>query len=132
MILVIDDSPEDVFFHRRMIHRIDRDAVVKDFAYAEDALDFIADIAPTLINLILLDINLPRISGFQFLDHYADLCVDDCTPKIYVMSGSIDPKDREAATASPQVAAYLPKPLQYDVMQEVIRNARLPGVLQRT
>lgn len=132
MILVIDDSPEDVFFHRRMIQKIDPDAGVKDFAYAEDALDFIAEIAPKSISLILLDINLPRISGFQFLERYADLCIGGHKPKIYVMSGSIDPNDRVAAVTSPQVTAYLPKPLRYDVMQEIIRNARLRGMAEPT
>lgn len=125
MILVIDDSPEDLFFHRRMIRKIDPKIEVKEFAYAEDALEFIADLESPVIKLILLDINLPRINGFEFLRRYDDLQAGfRDSPEIYVMSGSIDPQDRDTATSLDSVNGYLPKPLKFDVLRDIILSVQ--------
>lgn len=129
MILVIDDSPEDVFFHRRMIRKIDPGAEITDFAYAEEALNFISSSQGVLITLILLDINLPRIDGFEFLRRYDALRARLYrSPAIYVMSGSIDPNDRAHATTLASVDGYLPKPLREEVLQDVLTIAGRLGV----
>jgi len=124
VILVIDDSPEDLFFHRRMIRKIDPGADITDFSYAEDALNYIASSQGGLITLILLDINLPRIDGFEFLRRYDGLRAGLYrTPAIYVMSGSIDPNDREHAIRLSVVDGYLAKPLREEVLQDVLVTA---------
>jgi len=129
VILLIDDSPEDVFFHRRMILKIDPGAVITDFAYAEEALNYITSNQGGLITLILLDSNLPRINGFEFLDRYQEFRAGlSCSPAIYVMSGSIDPNDREHATNLSLVDGYLEKPLREDILRDVLTTAGRLGV----
>ncbi|MEM7057915.1 MAG: response regulator [Pseudomonadota bacterium] len=127
MILVIDDSPEDLFFHRRLIRKIDPGAAITEFTYAEQALDFIENLRNGLITLILLDINLPRIDGFEFLRRYDTMRQLNGAPKIYVMSGSIDPNDRAAATALASVDGYLSKPLRLAALQKVLWTAGQSG-----
>lgn len=127
MILVIDDSPEDLFFHRRMIRKIDPGAEIMDFSYAEDALNYIGSSQDGFITLILLDINLPRIDGFEFLLRYETLHAEcQRSPAIYVMSGSIDPNDRQHANRLSMVNGYLAKPLREGVLRDVLCAADRP------
>lgn len=124
MILVIDDSPEDQFFHQRLIRKIDADVEIKEFTYAEEALEFVSIYRGVRISLILLDINLPRMNGFEFLRRFESIRDGLIgVPLIYVMSGSIDPNDALAARCMDQVEEYLAKPLRLETLREVLSKA---------
>lgn len=68
-----------------------------------------------LPHLILLDINMPKISAWQFLDEYRQIDTDRRNEmNIFLCSGSDHHTDKTKATQYPEVHGMLSKPLGFD------------------
>src|SRR5690554_6238204 len=91
LIVLIDDDPINNLINKRLISKLDLSPNVVDFLEAEKALKFIAE--DSIRNtLILLDINMPVMNGWDFLNHYGDL-EKKRNDKIVMLSSSIDHQD---------------------------------------
>jgi CheY-like chemotaxis protein len=87
-------------------------AQVLSFETAIAALDFLATPEADAVDAILLDINMPEMSGFEFLDAYETLHDDRPAPAVIVMlSSSPHPADQARAMAHRCVRGYLVKPI---------------------
>jgi CheY-like chemotaxis protein len=126
--LLVDDSEDDNFFHERAIVRSglpSRTTVCRD---GIEAMRFLQNCAETqgradLPSVIFLDINMPRMTGWEFLMEYENLPVEMQEKTIVVMlSASMDPLDRARALDSPLVAEFLSKPLTADKMRDIAVN----------
>jgi len=85
------------------------------FTNGEQALHFIVenlDNAGELPDMILLDMNMPVMDGFAFMEEYAKL-VPKISKKIIVIiiSSSINPLDIERARSIPGITDYMSKPI---------------------
>ncbi|MBK9525604.1 MAG: response regulator [Bacteroidetes bacterium] len=70
--------------------------------------------------ILLLDINMPTMTGWDFLEKYEEL--DQRVKEqisIYILSSSVDPRDKEKADNNKYVKGYLEKPLQVDVIKKI-------------
>ncbi|MFW2375301.1 MAG: response regulator [Cellulophaga baltica] len=82
----------------------------------ELALEYLAKEQP---NLIFLDVNMPVMDGFEFLDstevqnQYSDI-------PIVLLTSSSRPKDKEMASKYSNVIEYLEKPLNYEKMKKIL------------
>ncbi|MEO6849458.1 MAG: response regulator [Mucilaginibacter sp.] len=78
--------------------------------------------APTVL---FLDINMPMMSGWDFLDVYKDFS-DNIHKRftIYILSSSVDHRDEERAINNPLVAGFLSKPLDADYFKQMLDNAK--------
>ena len=64
-------------------------------------------------DFIFLDLNMPEMNGWEFLDAIAEsAALPKRFPKIYILSSSLDPADRERAETHQFVAGFLSKPLE--------------------
>ena len=113
--LLIDDNDIDNFINERMITTsgFGKTVVVKNSA--QGALDHLASISAKGENLpqvIFLDLNMPVMDGFAFLDEYEKF-TDDLKSycKIIVLSSSISPEDINRASTNPYVLRFINKPL---------------------
>ncbi len=62
--------------------------------------------------IILLDINLPVKSGWDFLDEMKNIpCHFTHLPKVFITSSSDHPRDVEKAKSYPEIIEFLPKPM---------------------
>jgi CheY-like chemotaxis protein len=97
---------------------------VETFSNAEIALEFIRsnyeDPTDDVVTLILLDINMPIMSGWEFLDSFDDF--SDTIKKqfrIYLLSSSVDDRDKEKAKQNKNVIDYLSKPLSKEMVKRI-------------
>ena len=96
------------------------------FPNGEEAINYITENqnnVEALPNLILLDIDMPIMDGFQFLKAYQAL-EDKISKKIaiYMVSSSVDPEDIEKAKSYTSVIDYLSKPLKSEQLKTIIEK----------
>jgi two-component system chemotaxis response regulator CheY len=125
-IALIDDDEIFQFITTRLIERANLAKELKQFYNGDTALHYLNDHAENeedLPDIILLDINMPVIDGWMFLDAFKTL--ENKLKKIitiYMVSSSIAPEDISRAKANPLVKDYLVKPVSMETLHDVLKN----------
>ncbi|GAB2630654.1 response regulator [Belliella aquatica] len=109
-IILIDDDPINNLINKRLISKMDIADQVEEFLEAEKALNRIQNLAETEKTLILLDINMPVMNGWDFLNAYLKE-FKDRGDRIIMLSSSIDFQDRQKAKQFTCVEGFIEKPL---------------------
>ena len=111
-IWMIDDSTIDLMIYARIIKRSGLVEKTVQFSFAQEALDRLGEIETDKPDAVLLDINMPVIDGFTFLERAVETHGPDFTKILLVMlTTSISKQDRLRARSFPVVKGYLLKPL---------------------
>ena len=122
-VMLIDDSDDDNMIHEIAIRKAGFAKSVVVYQYAEDALDFLATIDREAIDIIFVDINMPRMNGFEFLDLYAELPPErQARCLLFMVSTSLNPKNKQRAEDHGAVTAFIGKPLTVDALEEVVTD----------
>lgn len=119
-ILLIDDDRADNLFHRIVIDETGITERVDVFEMADTALRHLQSNTEP-VDLILLDLNLPRMDGFDFLDAYAQRVIPQRARAIVVLTNSLSPKDINRASAYPDVLACINKPLTPEFLHSLLQ-----------
>lgn len=109
-IILIDDDPINNLINKRLISKMDIADQVEEFLEAEKALNRIQNLADTENTLILLDINMPVMNGWDFLNAYLEE-FKGRNDRIIMLSSSIDFQDRQKAKQFTCVEGFIEKPL---------------------
>lgn len=125
-IMLIDDDPNDNYFHQREINKVISDITIDEKSSGLDALEYLRsnkDNRQMLPDLIFLDINMPGIDGWEFLEEYKKIEIDIKNGVIIIMlSTSGNPDDILKATTYSSVSDYITKPLTKEIMESIIRR----------
>lgn len=111
-VIMIDDNEDDLLFTRIVFERSGCDVNLRQFIYAQEALEFFRSASLPEPALVLLDINMPGMGGFDFLEAYEALPADKRQAVVIVMlTSSIDDRDRSRAMGFSTVKGFVSKPL---------------------
>lgn len=139
-LIVIDDDEVDRYLVRRTARKWDRSVVVDEIGSAREALDrFTAD--PTgepdgceEPPVILLDINMPGMNGFELLEKLGRRVADlhDVPPVVLMLTSSSNTRDRARAEGVPLVTDFIVKPLTPSDLDHIatLRAARSAVISQ--
>lgn len=126
VVALVDDDAIFQFITIRTIQNIPFQSPILQFSNGEEALKHMnkhADSPDQLPDIILLDINMPLIDGWMFLDAFDELKNKLSKPIcIYMISSSIDPSDINRAKENPNVKDYLIKPIALDVLGNILKG----------
>jgi CheY-like chemotaxis protein len=117
--LLIDDNYIDNFVTRRILESSNfADKIVVQQS-ATDAIEAIRDglIKP---DVIFLDLRMPLMNGFEFLQEYDKLIGHDKTStKIFMLSSSLDPVDVKRSGQNKYITQFIHKPLTQKILEEL-------------
>ena len=121
--ILIDDDPMNNLICKLTIEMTFGQSDVKPFVNPEVALNYIqTEFAtfPETSALLLLDINMPIMSGWEFLEMFDNLSFElKDRIKICILSSSIDERDKERSYANKNVLDFLVKPLTDKDVQRI-------------
>lgn len=125
-VLLIDDSESDNFYHARKIGKMGITDDIHICYSGQEALEYLKSELegvhpqPTLI---FLDINMPGMNGWEFLEEYEKLDVSQQGEIVLTMlSNSIDIRDQEKAEKYRAVRGYNNKPLTEEYLTSIIQE----------
>ena len=122
-IMLIDDNPDDNFFHEREIKKSDFEIVVIKKNSAVAALEYLKankEVAFKLPDLIFLDINMDGMDGWEFLKEY-NLLAKELQSKVVIimLTTSESSDDKKYAKSEDYVSDFITKPMTKAIMNKI-------------
>lgn len=121
---LIDDDPITIFCTKRIIELAnfcERLLVYTNGREALDSLKVILTTGESLPDVILLDIAMPIMDGWQFLDEVTVIPIMKSIT-IYIITSSIDPADTERVRKYESVNNYIIKPITMAILKDIMNE----------
>lgn len=125
-ILLIDDDEATNFIHSMVISQLNCTKNIVTKENGVEALDYLRSINEQTEkhpqpDLILLDINMPGMNGWEFLEEYKKLNDNQLAKTVIVMlTTSLNPDDKEKTNHITDIRGFMHKPLTKDMMNQVL------------
>src|SRR5690606_2737796 len=113
-------DPINNLINKRLIYKLGISTEIIEFSEAERALHYIKSSYDTK-RLILLDINMPVMNGWDFLSSYIEL-KDRTNESVIMLSSSIDHQDRQRSQAFACVQDFIEKPLTREKLAKALKK----------
>lgn len=126
-LLIIDDDDINIFIIRKIVEKTGFKVNMTSKSNGQLAADYLAEIADQqelFPHLILIDINMPVLNGWEFLEAYDRLGI---THKVdmYMLSSSVYENDIEKAKTYKTIKGFISKPLSIERLSELLKGIRL-------
>ncbi len=124
-VLCVDDDPITLMLYKKVIDKVNYSKEVKTLINGEEALEYFAYLKNERLvtppELVLLDINMPLMDGWRFLDNYLKMGYNLLfnATKFIVLSSSIDPNDVDKSKEYPMVIDFISKPITKDILSNL-------------
>lgn len=120
--MLIDNNPDDNFYHQRVIRKFNASIQVIVFTTAIGALNHLLSDEKNIVQpkLIFLDINMPGMNGWDFMEVFQADPGHSAETKIIVLTTSENPDDRRKALAYTAIADFMTKPLTMEKLGLVL------------
>jgi len=129
-ILLIDDDKPTNLIHKKVIEKTGLEVDVKALNSAQEALEFLTctgkyEHNPSVSKpgIIFLDINMPGMSGWEFMEAYQKLSDSQKARIVVIMlTTSLNNSDRERALRNDSITTFYHKPLRANMVMELINQ----------
>jgi len=132
--IIIDDSELDCFVTQKFLERANRKLTIKVYQDAEQALELIRENKSEhnkLPNVILLDLQMPGMSGFKFVEEFekipSEIQEKYAIIVLTVLSSSSDPKDIYNILTFKTVKSVVEKPLTLEKLISLLKHVPSAG-----
>ena len=124
LILCVDDDPITLMLCKKVICKTTFSNEIITAQNGEEALKYFDSIklndteSQKQPQLIFLDLNMPVMGGWEFLDSFctSNYSAFNTTTKVVILSSTIDPEDLEKAKKYPMVIDFLSKPITLSML----------------
>ncbi|UCS95929.1 response regulator [Echinicola marina] len=113
-VLIIDDDKVQHMINKRILLKYNPDLDLYFFDNPVEALEWIKH---NSVDQLLLDINMPEMKGWEFLDHLVELGI---YVDVKMLSSSIDPRDEEKCKQYDMISGFLTKPLKKEALNDIL------------
>ena len=124
LVTIVDDDDVYSFVERKIIEETNLSEKIKIFSNGLDALSYIklnSHNAPCLPEIILLDLNMPIMDGFQFLEEFAKIKAElDKKINIFVVSSSVSQVEIDKINAINDVSHFIIKPITKEIFEKMV------------
>lgn len=128
--MLIDDNKIDLFVSQKIIERLEIKINTRTFISATSAINYLKIIKKhmnphTMLipDMILLDINMPDMSGFDFFEEFKRTnIIDKEKISIYMLSSSMCPDDILKAQKETYCSGYITKPITVDKLNNLLNE----------
>ncbi|WP_396193516.1 response regulator [Flavobacterium sp.] len=128
-ILCVDDDAITLMLCKKVIAKAEFASQIETSNNGEEALQYFENLkkekeANNIVSepqLIFLDLNMPIMNGWEFLDIFSKSDYYTIFPevKVIVLSSTIDPRDIEKAKQYPMVLNFLSKPITIEMLKSI-------------
>ncbi|WP_031425263.1 response regulator [Flavimarina sp. Hel_I_48] len=123
---LIDDDKIFQFITDKILRKINPEIVIEKYLDGEEGLNSIKkriEDGVSLPDVVLLDINMPFMNGWQFLKEYKKLHLNiGKDVHIYLLTSSNNPEDLEKAKKISELSGYMIKPVTEKELEVLIRE----------
>lgn len=110
--ILIEDDDIFNFIHNQIILQASPNAKITIFKYAHQALDYLVNDSSNFPDVIFLDLNMPEMNGFEFIDRLINhFDQENISSKLYLVSSTLDHRDKDRAKSYSCVNGLIDKPL---------------------
>lgn len=127
-VLCVDDDPITLMLCKKVIQKSNFSKEIDTATNGEDALTYFnnlinSDNTGNLPQLIFLDLNMPVMNGWEFLDIFSkkEYVAHFSDTKVVVLSSTIDPHDIDKSKEYPMVIEFLSKPITTEILA-ILKN----------
>ncbi|MDT0650478.1 response regulator [Autumnicola edwardsiae] len=122
-ICVIDDDEIYQMIMKRLIGKVNVFEGIQQFCKAIAALEELKDLSRVLPDVILLDINMPEMDGWQFIEELRkERPGFEKETKVYIVTSSIAQSDRTRARSYTEITDFLSKPIKVHQLRSIAEN----------
>jgi CheY-like chemotaxis protein len=122
-ILLVDDDPDDNMYHRIIIEEMNITDNIDVVLNGLEAITYLKKDNQAPPELIFLDINMPKMNGWEFLDQYKHLDAKQrARVVIVILTTSANPDHLKKAEQIKEVTGFETKPLSKEMMSEILKE----------
>jgi CheY-like chemotaxis protein len=122
-IMLIDDDDDDNYFHQIVINKMNITEHIEVALNGEEALIFLKKENHIHPDIIFLDINMPKMNGWEFMEAYKELRANQKAKVVVMMlTTSENPEDKKRSALYPEITSFNSKPLTEEMLAAILEK----------